>query len=73
MKDYPMLQLIMRFGSIAAALLAAIVVAAAIWAAVATGNWLWAAAGVVAAGAGYCLAVSYVELVRLITDMLLPK
>ena len=73
MKNYPMLQLILRFGSIMAALIAAIVVAASIWVAVATANWLWAAAGVAVASAGYCLAVSYVELIRLITDMLLPK
>jgi hypothetical protein len=73
MKHYPMLQLIMRWGSIVAALLAAIVVAAGIWAAVETDNWLWAAAGVVVAGVGYCLAASYVELICLITDMLLPK
>ncbi|HEY7302131.1 MAG TPA: hypothetical protein VH684_29915 [Xanthobacteraceae bacterium] len=68
-----MLQLIMRWGAIMAALIAAVVVAAAIWAAVETGNCLRAAAGVVAAGVGYCLAASYVELIRLITDMLLPK
>jgi hypothetical protein len=73
MKNYPMLQLIMRWGTIMAALVAAIVAAAGMWVAVATGSWLWAAAGVVLAGAGYCLAVSYVELIRLITDMLLPK
>src|SRR5437763_14202890 len=73
MKQYPMLGLIMRWGAIMAALIAAIVVAASIWASVATGNWLWAAAGLVLAGVGYCVAVSYVELIRLITDMLLPK
>ena len=73
MKQYPMLAFIMRWGAMMAALLAAIVVAASIWASVATGEWPWAAAGVVVAGVGYCLAVSYVELIRLITDMLLPK
>jgi hypothetical protein len=73
MKNYPMLQFIIRWGAAMAALIAAIVVAASIWASVTTGNWLWTAGGLIVAGAGYCLAASYVELVRLITDMLLPK
>jgi len=50
-----------------------LVLVAGIWAAVSTGQWLWAVAGIIAAAVGYALALSYVELVRVIVDMLLPK
>jgi hypothetical protein len=73
MNDYPMLHFLMRWGKLAAACLAAGVLAAGIWAAVSTGQWLWAAGGVVVAAVGYGVALSYVELVRVIVDMLLPK
>ena len=83
MNDYPMLYFLMRWGKLAAAGLAAAVFAAGLWAAAGSGQWLWAAAGSgqwlwAAAGAvvavvGYGLALSYVELVRVIVDMLLPK
>ena len=58
---------------LAAAVLALMVVVAGGWAAVGTGQWLWAVAGAAAAAVGYCLALSYVELVKVIVDMLLPK
>jgi hydrogenase/urease accessory protein HupE len=71
--DYPMLHFLMRWGKLAAACLAVIVVAAGIWAAARSGQWLWAVAGAGIAVVGYGLALSYVELVRVIVDMLLPK
>ena len=73
MNDYPMLYFLMRWGRLAAAVLALTVVVAGGWAAVGTGQWLWAVAGAAAAAVGYCLALSYVELVKVIVDMLLPK
>jgi hypothetical protein len=71
--DYPMLHLLLRWGRPIAAALACLVAVAGLWAAWSTGGVLWGLVGVGAAAAGYCLLLSYVELVRLITDMLLPK
>jgi hypothetical protein len=73
MNDYPMLHFLMRWGSHAAIALAVAVATAGLWIAMSTGNWLWGLAGLVVSGVGYGLALSYVELVRLIVDMLLPK
>jgi hypothetical protein len=73
MNDYPMLYFLMRWGKLAAALLAVGVLVAGIWGAVSTGQWPWAVGGVVVAAVGYAVALSYVELVRVIVDMLLPK
>jgi len=73
MNDYPMLYFLMRWGRVAAAGLAAVVVTAGVWLAASTGNWLWAPASGLVAAIGYALALSYVELVKVIVDMLLPK
>jgi hypothetical protein len=73
MNDYPMLHFLMRWGKLAAAGLALAVLAAGLWAALSSGQWLWAVAGAVVAAVGYALAMSYVELIRVIVDMLLPK
>jgi hypothetical protein len=68
-----MLHLLLRWGRPFAVLLACLLAAAGLWVAWSGGNILWGLLGVAAAAAGYCLLLSYVELVRLITDMLLPK
>jgi hypothetical protein len=73
MNDYPMLHFLMRWGKLAAACLALAVLAAGLGAAFSSGQWRWAVAGVVVAVVGYALAMSYVELIRVIIDMLLPK
>jgi hypothetical protein len=73
MNEYPMLGFIVQRGKLVAAALAVLVAAAGIWCAWSSGHLIWAMAGVVAAAVGYGLALSYVELVKLITDMLLPK
>ena len=73
MNDYPMLHFLMRWGKLAAACLAGAVLVVGFWAAISSGQWLWAAAGAAVAVVGYGLALSYVELVRVIVDMLLPK
>jgi len=73
MNDYPMLHFLMRWGKLAAACLALSVLIGGLWAAISSGQWLWAATGVAVAVVGYGFALSYVELVRVIVDMLLPK
>ena len=73
MNDYPMLHFLMRWGKLAAGGLAGAVLIAGIWAALSAGNWLWGLLGFGVAVVGYGLALSYVELVRVIVDMLLPK
>jgi hydrogenase/urease accessory protein HupE len=73
MNDYPMLHFLMRWGKLAAACLALAVTAVGLWGALSSGQWLWAVAGTVVAVVGYALAMSYVELIRVIVDMLLPK
>jgi hypothetical protein len=73
MNDYPMLHFLMRRGKLAAACLALAVLGAGLWGAFSSGQWLWAVAGAVVAMVGYALAMSYVELIRVIVDMLLPK
>jgi hypothetical protein len=71
--DYPMLQLLLRWGKPIAVVLACLVAAAGLWAAWSSGNLVWGLVGIGAAAIGYCLLLSYLELVKLITDMLLPK
>jgi len=73
MNDYPILHFLMRWGKLAAACLAVVVLGAGLWAAISSGQWVWGIGGVVFAVVGYGLALSYVELVRVIVDMLLPK
>ena len=73
MNDYPMLHFLMRWGKLAAACLAMAVLVVGLWVAINSGQWLWAVAGTAVAVVGYGLALSYVELVRVIVDMLLPK
>jgi hypothetical protein len=73
MNDYPMLHFLMRWGKLASACLALAILAAGLWVALSSGQWLWAVAGAVVAGVSYALAMSYVELIRVIVDMLLPK
>jgi hypothetical protein len=73
MTEYPMLHLLVRRGRGFALALALAVAAAGIWAAAASGQWAWAVAGIGAAAVFYGLLLSYVELVKLIIDMLLPK
>jgi putative flippase GtrA len=73
MNDYPMLYFLMRWGRFAAAGLAGVVVVAGVLLSISTGNWLWTLAGGIVAAIGYGLALSYVELVKVIVDMLLPK
>jgi hypothetical protein len=73
MNDYPMLRFIVDWGKLVAAILALLVAVAGIWCAWNGGHPIWVLAGIIAGAVGYGVALSYVELVRLITDMLVPK
>ncbi len=73
MGGYPMLHLIGRFGGWIAALLGIIPLIAAIWGVALGWSPWWLAAGIVAAIVVFGAARSYVELVRVMIDMLLPK
>jgi hypothetical protein len=73
MTDYPMLHLLLRWGKPSAAALACVVALSGFWVAWSSGNMLWGLLGLAAAAVGYCLLLSYVELVKLVMDMLLPK
>jgi hypothetical protein len=73
MSDYPMLHILVRWGRVIAVALACLVAAAGIWAALTSGNYLWGLLGLGAGAIGYGLLLSYVELVKLVMDMLLPK
>ena len=73
MNDYPMLHILVRWGQPLAIALACLVAAAGIWAALSSGTILWGLLGLGLGAIGYGLLLSYVELVKLVMDMLLPK
>lgn len=73
MNEYWMLRLIGRHGDWIAAGFALLALAAAIWVvALGWSSW-WLAIGVIGAGIIFGAVRSYVEMVRLMIDMLLPK
>ena len=74
MEQYPTIKLIIERGNLLALAIAVLPLCAAI-AAIAGMPWQWLAlaAGVVAAMVVYLLLKSYVELVRVMADMLIPK
>ncbi|HEY4135799.1 MAG TPA: hypothetical protein VGO34_11355 [Alphaproteobacteria bacterium] len=73
MASYPILDFIVRHGRTLALALAAATLAACLFAAVALGSWLWLIGGVAGGVLVYGFVASYAELVRLVTDMLMPK
>ncbi len=73
MSQYPTLRLLERHGDWLAIAVASVPFLAAIVAALLGASAWWLAAGAVAAGFLFIAARSYVEMVRLMTDMLLPK
>ena len=73
MPNYPIIQFLVRHGhpfAIGVALLPAL---AGLWVLLAGGLWLYGIGAVVAGAVLYVLMKSYVELVAIIADMLLPK
>ena len=73
MNEYPMLHVLVRWGKPVAVALACLIAAAGIWAWLSSGNFLWGLLGLGAGAIFYGLLLRYVELVRLVMDMLLPK
>ncbi len=72
-QTYPMISFLVRYGSSAALGVAVVVLLGCLLSAVITGNWLYAPAGLVGGPVIYVLLKSYVELVAVMADMLLPK
>jgi hypothetical protein len=73
MESYPLLDLIVRHGRSLALALAAATLAAGLGMAWCLGAWPWGLAGAVGGLVVYGFVASYAELVRLVTDMLMPK
>ena len=73
MKDYPTLGLIVRHGKAGGLLFVLVATAVALWAALPLGLLPAVVIAVLVAFAGGILVMSYVEIVRLITEMLLPQ
>jgi type IV secretory pathway VirB2 component (pilin) len=71
--QYPTLRLLERHGAWLAALVALTPLVAAVIALVAGYSPWWLLAGVAAGAVLFLAARSYVEMIRLMTDMLLPK
>jgi hypothetical protein len=72
-KAYPVVRLLVRFGNALAIAVGAVIAVAGVWAAAAGFGWAWALAGVLVGAFGGLMMRSYVEVVRLIADMLLPR
>jgi hypothetical protein len=73
MPNYPIINFLVRHGHPFAIGVAVLPALAGLWAASAGGAWLYALGGVAAAAVLYVLMKSYVEMVAIIADMLLPK
>lgn len=73
MPKYPVIDLLLRHGHWFAIAVALLPAAGGIYLAYAGWAWPFAVGGALAGGILYVLAKSYVELVALIADMLLPK
>ena len=70
---YPTIDLIVRIGRPAAAVLTALIVVAGAAAALAGYGWPWLVAALVVAPIAFVLMRSYVEFAEVISDILLPK
>ncbi len=73
MPAYPTLRLLDKHGEPLAIAAAACPIVAAAVAIALSASWWWLVVAVVAAAFMYLAAKSYIELVRLMIDMLLPK
>ena len=72
-QSYPAVAILLRHGRLIAAIVGILPLAAAVWLMVAGAPTGFAVAAIVAAPLLYLLMLSYVELVAIIADMLLPK
>jgi len=73
MDQYPTIKLIVERGNLLAIVIALLPLAGGIAAVVLGMHWLLLIAGAVSAAVVYLLMRSYVELVRVMADMLIPK
>ena len=73
MNEYPTLHFVVRWGRPIAIAIAVLTAGAGLWGTIAGGSAIWAVLGVGAGAIGYGLLMSYVELLQLVMDMLLPK
>ena len=73
MPKYPFIDFLLRHGHVFAVAVTLLPVAAGLYLAYAGLGWIWAAGGVALGAVLYVIAKSYVELVAIIADMLLPK
>ncbi len=73
MEQYPMVRLILCHGSRLAAGLAALLPLGALLLVAAGWSWLTLPVGLLLAVVAYGLLLSYVEIIRIIADTLLPK
>jgi hypothetical protein len=72
-KAYPVVRLLIKHGTVLAIAVGVALATAGIWAALAGFGWPWVLAGVLTGAFAGLMIRSYVELVRLIADMLLPR
>ena len=70
---YPVIGFLVRRGRMLAVLAAALLFLAGTWGAIATGTVWWAACGAVLGLAVWLLLASYVEVLRIVSDMLMPR
>jgi hypothetical protein len=70
---YPFINFLLRHGHGFATAVTLLPVAAGLYLAYAGLGWIWVAGGAVLGAVVYVIARSYVEIVALIADMLLPK
>jgi hypothetical protein len=73
MPNYPVVNLLVSHGKWFAAIVAALPVVAGIYLVLAGAGWIYLCAGVVTGAVLYVISKSYVELVCIIADMLLPR
>ncbi len=73
MQSYPILNFLVEHGRKLAIALGISSLALGVFATIAEGTWSWTFLGAIAGLLVYGFVASYAELVRLVTDMLLPK
>lgn len=72
-QNYPVVQLLVRHGAMVAIAIGVVPVLFGLYWAVAGFGAVYAVGGLIAGAIAYLFVKSYVELVTIITDMLLPK
>jgi hypothetical protein len=73
MNSYPIINFLVRFGKWVAIVLAVLPLLVGLYLAATGAGWLMLPGGIVVGAIVYVVVKSYVELVCLIADMLLPK